>query len=124
VKSNETSLVNRLLPLVGKNTHVLAPWSRDFRPDHEACGRAAEEVANRTGARLAFYFFWTWHRGAVALLECLKLRSFPLDLMQRQIKVEALMCHRSQLVHDSGEPILPENLLGPARRPVEVFLVS
>jgi LmbE family N-acetylglucosaminyl deacetylase len=124
VASHETRLIDHLLPFVTKDTHLVAPWRGDFHPDHEACGRAAAWVANRTGARLTLYFFWTWHRGTTATLDALSLRSFPLNPHHLRSKSEALGCHRSQLTHESGEPILPDNLLAPARRPFEVFCIS
>ena len=124
IASHETRLVDHLLTYVTKDTHLVAPWRGDFHPDHEACGRAAEWVANRTGARLTSYFFWTWHRGTTATLDALSLRSFLLNPHHLRSKSEALRCHRSQLTHESGEPILPDNLLAPARRPFEVFCIS
>jgi len=117
-------LVERLVPLVSENTHLLAPWRGDFHPDHTACGCAAEEVAHRTGARLASYFFWTWHHGTIPLLSGLPLRSFPLTADFLEAKAEALLFHQSQLAHPSGEPILPPALLDPARRSFEVFSVQ
>jgi LmbE family N-acetylglucosaminyl deacetylase len=117
-------LVERLGPLVCRNTHLLAPWRGDFHPDHEACGSAAEEVARRTGARLTSYFFWTWHLGTIPLLSGLRLRSFSLTEGLLETKLEALSCHQSQLSHPSGKPVLPKNLLGPARRSFEVFSVQ
>jgi LmbE family N-acetylglucosaminyl deacetylase len=119
---NENRLIDLLYPLVSKETHLLAPWPGDFHPDHEVCGRAAQEVARSTGATLTFYFFWAWHRGIPALLHNLPLRSFALTADQQCAKVEALSEHRSQLEHPSGEPILPEDLLWPARRSCEIFL--
>ena len=124
VASHEARLVDKLLPFVTKETHLVAPWRGDFHPDHEACGRAAEWVAFRTGAMLTSYFFWTWHRGTTASLDKGALCSFPLNQRHLQSKSEALQCHRSQLKHHSGEPILPDNLLAPARRPFEVFCIS
>jgi LmbE family N-acetylglucosaminyl deacetylase len=124
VASHETQLVDKLLPFVTKDTHLVAPWRGDFHPDHEACGRAAECVAFHTGATLTSYFFWTWHRSTTASLDKLALRSFHLNDQYLRTKSEALQCHQSQLRHDSGEPILPSNLLAPARRPFEVFCIS
>ncbi len=124
VSSKEEELIERLIPLVCNHTHVVAPWPGDFHPDHEACGRSAKEVALRVGAALTFYFFWTWHRGTTQLMRDLSLRSLPLDDDLLRAKTEALLRHRSQLVRESGDPILPELLLGPARRPYEVFLVA
>ena len=124
VASHEQALVHSLLPLVARDTHIVAPWSGDFHPDHEACGRAAEEVARRTGATLSYYFFWAWHRGSVSLLNRLSLSSFALDEDCIARKARALECHHSQLVRASGDPILPESLLAPARRPFEVYLTA
>jgi LmbE family N-acetylglucosaminyl deacetylase len=122
VAEREREIVERVLPQVTAETHLLAPWPGDFHPDHEACGRAAEEIARRSGARLTFWFFWTWHRGTLALLKDLGLRKWPLTEEQLRAKAEALCCHRSQLERPGEEPILPENLLAPARRSFEVFL--
>lgn len=122
ITADEELLVELLMPLVSKTSHIVAPWTDDYHPDHEACGRAAVEVARRSGAVLTFYFFWTWHRGRPALLRNLSLKSLALSAESRRAKREALSEHRSQLEHPSGEPILPDYLLWPARRSCEVFL--
>ena len=122
VSAEEELLVEQLLPFVSQGTHVLAPWTGDFHPDHEACGRAALEVSRRSGAALTFYFFWTWHRGRPNLLNGLPLRSVALSAEDQLAKAEALCQYRSQLEHASGQPILPKELLWPARQYREVFL--
>jgi LmbE family N-acetylglucosaminyl deacetylase len=124
VADQETQLTDCLLPLISAKTHVIAPWQNDFHPDHEACGRAAEAVARVRGAKLSYYFFWTWHRGTPKLFDALSLVSFPLTEEECDAKWEALMCHVSQLEREDGNPILPLNLLDPARRKYEVFLPS
>ena len=124
VSLNEEELVERLMPLVSSETHVVAPWPGDFHPDHEACGRAATEVARRSGRGVTFYFFWTWHRGTPELIRDLSLTSLPLEKDVTHAKTEALLHHQSQLAREGGDPILPELLLAPARRPYEVFLVA
>ena len=67
------------------------------------------------------YLFWTWHRGTTADLEGLQLAVFPLTANLLSAKTEALNRYHSQLAHVFGEPILPDNLLGPAKRSFEVF---
>ena len=124
VAAQERELVDRLMELANKETHIVAPWTGDFHPDHEACGRAAECVARRTGATLTYYFFWTWHRGTLATLRDLPLRSLPLYPDLLKAKLEALAFHKSQLGTEWGEPILPDNLLAPARRPFEIYAVA
>ncbi len=122
ISSHVDQLADCLSSLCTAETQVFAPWSHDFHPDHEACGRVAKQVARRTGASLIYYFFWTWHRGTPTLLEGLPLFRFPLHERQRNAKLEALNHHISQLMHVSGEPILSENLLWPARLPFETYL--
>jgi LmbE family N-acetylglucosaminyl deacetylase len=124
VSRHESRLIELLIPLADEKCHILAPWTGDFHPDHEACGRAAQQVAQRTRANLSFYFFWTWHRGTLEILSSLKLRAFPLDVTAINRKAEALQKHRSQLIHPSGEPILPKYLLGPTLWPYEVFAIA
>jgi LmbE family N-acetylglucosaminyl deacetylase len=124
VSSEQSTLAEYLLPLVSRETHIFAPWIGDFHPDHEACGRVAQTVAQRAGASLTFYFFWTWHRGTPQLLQDLPLRSLSLNADQRSSKLRALAQYRSQLEHPSGQPILPDDLLWPARRLTEIFLPS
>lgn len=124
VAAREQDLIDLLLPVVSSDVHIVAPWQKDFHPDHEACGRAAEAVAKIKEAQLTFYFFWTWHRGTPALLDGLRLVSFPLTAKERGAKHDALLCHQSQLKHSSGSPILPEDLLQPAFRPYEVYAPS
>jgi LmbE family N-acetylglucosaminyl deacetylase len=124
VTSGESQLLSRLLPLVSPDTHLIAPWKHDFHPDHEVCGRVAEQIACQTKAKLTSYFFWTWHRGTTEMIKDLDLVRFPLNHSAIQAKTDALLCHRSQLEHPSGEPILPSNLLRPAKRSYEVFQTS
>jgi LmbE family N-acetylglucosaminyl deacetylase len=118
----QEDLARDLIPLAKEGMQIIAPWSGDFHPDHMACAHAAEAVAKAKSLPLVSYFFWTWHRGTMDLLAGLPLRRFVPDEAALQAKGRALECHRSQLEHTSGEPILPERLLGPARWPFEMFL--
>ncbi len=124
VEKFEDILVDALVDLVSPDTRVVAPWQGDFHPDHEACGRAAKHVSQISGAKLISYFFWTWHRGTPELLTNLCLAAVPLREEQLQTKCRALREHQSQLHWQGTDPILPESLLGPARRPFEVFLAE
>ncbi len=118
----EEALYNALLKYVPEEAHLVAPWTGDFHPDHEVCGRAALRVAKSKGLRLTSYFFWTWHRGTPELIASLPLVKLPLTPDLQTAKREALLCHTSQLQHHDDEPILPGYLLEPAWRDAEVFL--
>jgi LmbE family N-acetylglucosaminyl deacetylase len=123
VAESEPALADRIEACINSDTLLVAPWSRDPHPDHEACGRAAATAASRTGATLISYFFWTWHRFSAECLNGLPLRRLPLSADARSRRASALACHRSQLHRDEGPPILPEILLAPARRPFETFMI-
>ena len=135
--THEKAIEDKLAALITPGMHVLAPWQRDFHPDHEVCGRAAAAAVQRIAARhaatspatpfqaaptLSWYLFWTWHRGTPAMLAGERAARFPVTEGHRRQRAAALACHRSQLHHASGEPILPAHLTSPAQRPYEVFL--
>jgi LmbE family N-acetylglucosaminyl deacetylase len=122
VRAKKAELLDRLRPYVTAEAHVIAPWPKDFHPDHEVCGEVAKELAERTGALLTFYVFWTWHRGTPETLRGLTMEAFSLTAEQQAGKAEALGMHASQLGHASGDPILHEEHLWPARLPFEVYL--
>lgn len=120
----EDEFTAQLMELAKPGMHLLAPWTGDFHPDHEACARAAHTVAQAKGLKLTSYFFWTWHRGAAAVLDGLPVCRFQPTAAALQAKQEALQEHRSQLEWADGDPILPAYLLGPAAWPFEVFLTA
>lgn len=122
VATVEAALVAALQPHLHPGMHLVAPWKRDFHPDHEACGRAAELLATRIPLQLTSYVFWTWHRGTPASFDGHAPVRLLLDEAALQAKQRALLCHQSQLSHPSGQPILPPNLLAPVARPFEVYL--
>jgi LmbE family N-acetylglucosaminyl deacetylase len=122
VSSVEEQLIAQISPYVRSGMHVVAPWELDFHPDHEACGRAAKTACRRANALLTSYVFWTWHRGTPETLHDYRPRRLELDEADVEAKNRALLCHQSQLKHRSCDPVLPENLLAPARRRFEVYL--
>ena len=124
VSSFQHLLTSLLMDHATPETHIVAPWHGDFHPDHKACGEAAEAVARKLGARLTFYFFWTWHMGKLDQVEQLRLVSLPLSQELLDTKLRALSFHASQLRHEEEGPILPESLLAPARRRFEVFALA
>jgi len=120
VHEHEIALAQQLVTLldtVGPAT-LIAPWSCDFHSDHEATGRAAEFATASTGARLIRWLWWSWHRRTVAELTTIPLTRFTLEPRWLDAKLAALAEHRSQL---GPTAILPDDLLGPAKRSFEVF---
>ena len=119
----EGELGERLSRFIDAGSLIVAPWSNDCHPDHEACGRVAERLARATGATLISYLFWSWHHHPVNALVPLPLRRFELSESLMTAKSKALSRHKSQLERDDGPPILPEVYLGPARRNFETFII-
>jgi LmbE family N-acetylglucosaminyl deacetylase len=106
------------------DTLLIAPWTLDPHPDHEACGRAAVEAARVTGAIVVFYIFWAWHRNLPKSLIDLPLRRLEIPPNLQEARSSALACHLSQLERPGSDPILPEIFLAPARRSYEIFIVN
>ncbi len=100
---------------------IAAPWVHDHHCDHEACGRAALDVARRSGATVAAGLFWAWHRTDPQQLEH-RLASLHLDEIQRDAKLAAINAHSSQLVADT--PMLTADALTPATWHHEYFVIS
>ena len=121
---NEDRIYEAALRLSGPETHLVAPWVKDFHPDHEAAGRAAERVASAKNLALTSYLFWTWHRGSPETLHDVSMVSLLLSEEEREMKLRALSAHASQLQHPDGQPILSDELLAPAQRSFEVYLPS
>ncbi len=122
IAASEHQLENFLLSIIDGPVSLLATWTGDFHPDHEVVGRVSQRVAAKTHSSLAFYFFWTWHRGDPQRIRDLSLRRYSLSDQAFKLKQEAIQCYHSQLAHKSQEPILPQHLLLPTQRPYEVFL--
>ncbi len=118
----EEELVTALRAIAAPGMHLVAPWERDFHPDHEASGRAAARVARELGLELTYYLFWTWHRGVPAMLSNVPLQMLALTKREQDAKDYALRAHASQLEHQDGQPILSDELLAPARRSFEVYI--
>ncbi len=56
-----TELLAAIVDARPDGTWCAATWRGDGHPDHEALGRCAAAVADRTGARLIEYPVWMWH---------------------------------------------------------------
>jgi LmbE family N-acetylglucosaminyl deacetylase len=101
-----------------------APFRGDGHPDHEACGRAAAEVAED----LVEAPIWAWHWASPGdeRIPWKRARAVavPADVMAR--KDAAIAEFRSQVTAigpgPADGPVLPERVLDHFRRRVEVVL--
>lgn len=120
----EDELVERLREVVRPGDVVLAPWSGDGHPDHEACGRAAARVA----VSVLEYPVWAWHwaRPDDPRVPWTRARRVCLDAEVRDRKAAAMGCFVSQVAPigpaEADGPVLPDRVLAHFRRDHEVLL--
>jgi LmbE family N-acetylglucosaminyl deacetylase len=120
----ERELADRIGALVGPGEVLLAPWSRDGHPDHEAVGRAARSV----GGTVLEYPVWTWSWAAPddQRVPWDRARRVLLDAATCAAKAAATACFATQ-VEAIGPgpydgPVLPDRALEYFRRDVELVL--
>lgn len=123
----QAALEARLTPLVAGMSWVLAPWSDDGHPDHEACGRAATAVVARSGrGRIRFFPVWAWQWAAPGSPEARTMLASAelceLSLGAVHAKRIALGAFTSQRAGVLGPAILPPHVLDRFARPFEVLL--
>ena len=119
-------LESLLAPLVRAAAWVLAPWPADGHPDHEAAGRAAQNVARACGTPIRFFPVWAWHwarpdAGAGARL-LTGAERWELSPATRAAKARALEAFASQRDGALGPPILAPHVVERFLRPFELLL--
>jgi LmbE family N-acetylglucosaminyl deacetylase len=120
----EEELADRLGALVAPDDVLLAPWSSDGHPDHEAVGRAARSV----GDTVLEYPVWTWSWAAPGdpRVPWDRAQLVPLDATARAAKAAATACFTTQLAPlgpgPCDGPVLPERVLAYFRRDLELVL--
>lgn len=123
VAEHEDAVAAAIADLVGPDTVVVAPWTGDVHPDHEACGRAALVGAGRRASEVIFGVFWACHRLDPDRVEA-EFDTLAIDVdeeLARRLDA-ALRCHASQFARDDGQPILDEELIAPVTWSRQVFL--
>ncbi len=117
VAEAERAIADSLTDLLGEAEHTLlvAPWSRDGHPDHDAAGRAARVAAERSGAHLLEYPVWFWQRHTADEAPWEEMVCLPLSDELRETKAAAIQCHASQVRPSSDSPdteaLLPGRML-------------
>jgi LmbE family N-acetylglucosaminyl deacetylase/SAM-dependent methyltransferase len=102
----EAAVTSSLVDLIGdgRSTLLVAPWRHDGHTDHEAAGRAAAAAAHRTGARLAEYPIWMWHKDDPADAPWARMRRIDLSPQVTQRKWLAIHAHATQVRPLSDSP--------------------
>ncbi len=130
VATHQDSVVRRVVAVLGdaRRTLLVAPWRGDGHPDHEAAGRIAAAVAERTGARLLEYPVWAWHWSTPDAAPWHLLGAVSLDDEVRTRKEQAIAAHVTQVQRLSELPgdevLLGEDLLEHFTGDTEVFVTQ
>ena len=128
VRAHPQALRARLFAEVRPDDLLLAPYSDDGHPDHEACGELAGEVAAARGARRWEYPIWAWHWAAPgdARLPWHRAAKVTLTDATAAAKQRAIHCFTSQTQplgpHPEQAAVLPPAVLARFTRPEEVLL--
>ena len=126
--AHQAELATRLAELTPPGATLLAPWSGDAHPDHEACGRAARQVAETTGCGVLEFpiWMWSWARPDDPRVPWTAALRVSLDPPTRARKAEAIDCFHSQVEPVGPEPtdlaVLPPGVLAYFGRGHEVLL--
>ena len=139
--THEGELVQRLTPHLVGAAVLLAPWSGDGHPDHDAAGRAGRRAVDRLtelahpekGASnppaLWEYAVWAWHWASPAdrRLPWVRARMVRLHPRERVAKAAAVACFASQLYPLSADPsdqaVLSPHVMAHFTRPHETVFV-
>lgn len=122
----EDALRDAMVRVLTPSSLLLAPWTGDGHPDHDALGRAARGAAQEAGCTLHHYPVWLWHwatpesapwEGMLVVeptMEALHLKRRALGMFPTQ--TQAL----SPLPGD--EPVVTPAVLARASRVIEVLI--
>jgi LmbE family N-acetylglucosaminyl deacetylase len=110
-------------PLLTLHTLLIAPYTCDGHPDHEAVGRVCCEVAKQHGTTLAQYLIWAWHRLTPSDLPHVRWGKFTLDFEAQRAKAHAVQCFASQLAPAGRPPVVPRHVLAYFQRAYEAFIL-
>ncbi len=122
VEEHSTALAGAIQDVRSPGCIIAAPWHLDHHCDHEAIGRAALDVALRSGDRLVQGIFWGWHHRSPTDLEQ-PLRRLRLSTETMKRRQTALNCHRSQVGAGHRSPVLDASALEPLAWPFEYHIV-
>lgn len=127
VTAREAELAAHLAELLAAGDLVVAPWTSDAHPDHEAAGRAANAAALEQGLRVLHYPVWAWHwlDPHAAVGPWPSAWRLPLCAPSLARKHRAMQAFSTQTGNVEGlgcDPILPEQVMARFRRPYEVLI--
>ncbi|MDG2427443.1 MAG: PIG-L family deacetylase [Acidimicrobiales bacterium] len=121
----EVKLADALTSVVAGAALCLVPLASDGHPDHDACGRIANEVCGKAGVPVASFPIWSWNwddpDDPVIPFEKAGRFAVSAELLHR--KLAGIDAYASQVnPEDGNRPVLPPEFLAHFSRSSEVFL--
>lgn len=120
------TLRSELTGALTSSTLLLAPWTDDGHPDHDALGLAARDAAAEVGCALRHYPVWLWHWATPESAPWSRMLALEPSAEALHRKREALSRFVSQTSPLSplpgDEPVVTTEVLARAERLVEVLL--
>jgi len=117
-----------LLALLTPQDAIVSTWWLDGHPDHECCGRVAQDVARllRLPLLQAPVWMWHWAQPGLATVPWHTLRAIDVSARMRACKAAALHAHQSQLTARAPEqpPVLDDTIVARALWPYEYFFAD
>ena len=130
VTDHTDDLIEYLSETLTPNDLCVAPWRHDGHPDHDACGRAAAEVAASKGAQLLEYLVWAWHwlesdSSVLPWQRCSVLRLSRRQAARKRWATHAFASQIRPLGLELDQPsLLPTSVVRRFWRPFEVFIAA
>ncbi len=118
----------RLQAILEPGDVLFTTWRFDGHPDHEACGLAVADAADRSGARAIEVPVWAWHWATPGdrRLPWHRAHRLMLDSPAVRCKCDALQSFRSQLSPDPSTghgAVLRGSTVMRCARPFEVYFL-
>lgn len=112
-------------PMLASGPLLVAPWSQDGHPDHDAVGRTCTALGATDGASDVWqYPIWAWHWATPRDLAGQRVACLPLGVGVRRAKRRALEAFASQIAPPTGPPILSTGVRAHFRRPYEAYVLA
>lgn len=120
------TLREQLADEVTGSTLLVAPWTDDGHPDHDALGVAAREAAGETGCALRHYPIWLWHWATPDSAPWGRMHVIEPgpDALHRKRRALARFVTQAQPLSPlpGDEPVVTDQVLARAERLVEVLI--
>ncbi len=99
IATHEATLSERIAAVATNGCVLIAPWSGDGHPDHEACGRAARRACP-DDALVLEYPIWAWHWATPDSgdIPWHRVVQIPLRLVDRAAKLAAIGAFATQVL--------------------------